>query len=361
LTRRIDVTPGVATSIIAALHAPAQPEALAARLSLPSSFTDQLADDNAAYAVLPPVGGAHVLLVSSGDQAIENALDILPGVHVTELSPADYAANGAPAQYDATIFDGVLPDSHRPVSGGILIWGGADRSFTDTNAAPGWENVVDWSRSDPVLRFTDLSATTLKAQSWSRVGDWTPLIETGQGIVAASSQDGGYRRIWMSFTPQDSGFASSPAFPIFISNAVGWLTQSSAGGNDIAGVPILLPRVKNGWSVASPGGVDSQGVCDTNGSPCAFDQTANAGVYTATSGQSTLLFARNCAPQSVDLVGKQHAFGPNVVSDVYSPGSIKVHRWQAVTGIATVFCLALLIGEWLIYHRPPARKASPAR
>jgi hypothetical protein len=181
------------------------------------------------------------------------------------------------------------------------------------------------------------------------------LIETGSGIIAASSGDSGVRRIWLSFRPEDSGFASNPAFPIFVSNAVQWLSQSSSGDDDIAGAPILLSPVKGGWTVTNPSGAQTDGVCDSSESACAFNQTNAAGIYTASNGSRTLIFARNCSPASLALGAQQHVIGESVVKSAIQPGSVKIQSRQGVAGWATAICMALLFGEWLLFHRPLAR------
>jgi Ca-activated chloride channel family protein len=365
LTKHLDLSPNAPSSTITDIKAPSAQQELTAQITMPSGFADSVADDNTAYALLPPAGGLHILLVSGGDTALETALSIQPGVHVTEVAPYDYIRNGAAGQFDVSIFDGIAPDPTKPVTGGELIWGGADRSFTASNSAPVWQNVVDWSRSDPALRFIDLGTATLKASSWTRVGAWTPLIETEDGIDVASTDQGGIRRIWTSFDPQESGFSTNPAFPIFISNCVGWLSSSDQNSDDTAGAPIVLSRVNKGWLVgASRGGseVDEYSdVCDLRGSACSFSRTNIAGFYFAENSNARFEIARNCSASSLILTPQQHAIGVNGSGASSSTAHGLVKNWQAVTGTAVILCIILLFAEWLLFHRPiqKPRKIAP--
>jgi hypothetical protein len=275
-------------------------------------------------------------------------LGLLPGVEVDEARPSSYESFGAPGGYDVYILDGVQPLQNRPLPGSAMMWGGAGPQFLEAGGAGGLLPVADWDRSQPVLRFVDLTQTSLQAAAWQSVGSWEPLIEDQVGIIAAENETGTRRQLWMSFTPQESGFAAEAAFPIFVSNAVGWLSHQ-AGQSAAAGTPITLAPVIGGWAVDGPG-TDVRGVCNLSGSRCSASTSELAGVYTVRSDSGSMLFARNTDPGSSDILPKPHMLAATGLS-VASPEIVR-HGWSEVSSLAAALCLMLLAIEWLVYHRP---------
>jgi hypothetical protein len=337
------------------IAAPHDREVAVARLN--ARLGDDLADDDTAYAILPAAGGVRVLLVSAGDPPLEKVLGLLPGVEVDEASPSSYAGFGAVSGYDVYVLDGVDPIAGRPIPGGAFIWGGADPQFTTAGGGDTSVPVVDWDRSQPVMRFDDLSDTLLRAPAWGSVGAWSPLIEDSQGIVAAAIENGTQRQVRVSFTPQSSGFSTQAAFPIFVSNAITWLAEQ-AGQSAPAGTPIALAPEPGGWTVTGPAGKQA-GLCDQFGSACSVSQTQPAGIYSVHSSGGDLLFTRNTDASESDIVPKAHAIATAPLA-VSAPNLSRV-IWVQATWAVAALCLCLLIAEWLVYHRPSRPGQRPAR
>ena len=62
------------------------------------------ADDDRAWAVVPPDRLRRILLVSEGDPYLETALTYLPNTELYGVSPADYGASTHPEIFDLVIF-----------------------------------------------------------------------------------------------------------------------------------------------------------------------------------------------------------------------------------------------------------------
>jgi hypothetical protein len=355
ITKHFQATNTAPASISFEIPAPKVQSVLTAKLQLADGSTDQIADDNYAYIILPSAGGLHVLLISDTKSSLDKALSLLPGVNVKTISSTDYESGQGAGNFDVTIFNSVQPDPKIPASGGELVWGGGDKSFTSDTDTPGWSQIADWDHSNPVLRFTDFSSTSLKGNTWNRIGNWSPLIETQQGIVCASSELGGDRKIWMSLDLNGSGFDSSPAFPIFVSNCVSWLSEAENATANETGNPIILPRAQGGWSVKGPG-ISLSGICSDSGSGCSVTNTEMAGVYTADNGSQTITFVRNCPASSIDLTPKDHTFLAGSSSGNAEKAGNKYTNWQPEIGLAIALCMLILIGEWIAFHKPLAKQ-----
>jgi hypothetical protein len=345
-SRRVDLAPDRPATVVFEIDAPSRAEGIVARIRTDAA-TD-LASAATAYGVLPAAGSVRALLVSKGDPPLERVLGLIPGLRVDVASPANYAAFGAPSGYDMTILDGVPPAASRPFSGNALIWGGNGPRFVFADSAAGPQPVVDWNRADPVMRFVDLSNAYLTASAWSSVGSWRPLAVVSNGIVAADDEEGNRRQIRLSFEPVDSGLSAMAAFPILVDNAVSWLAGTPQQGAS-AGTAIEFAPIVHGWSVRGPA-MEQRGVCDERDSPCSVANTLRAGIYSASSGGETLLFARNIDPASLDIAAKTHRISGFAMSGASS--SVDESISVELTRIAAILFLAMLAIEWFAYHRP---------
>ena len=232
------VTPALGSPALFTFTLPAPPQATELSASIDPAGRDDLAANNTAYVVLPAAGDERVLLIGGPlgvDPGLERVLSLLPGVSVDVTRVAALPASGAPGGYDLYILDpeGATSTLAMPaLPGNALIFSARNDQFVPASGVAGSGEIVDWDRSNPVLRFADLSGAPLRSlTAWQSVGIWQPIIVAQNGIIAASQSIGSRagRSIQFSFSPQVSGFDRLPAFPILISNAVQWLAQSPRG------------------------------------------------------------------------------------------------------------------------------------
>jgi hypothetical protein len=120
---------------------------LIARLSGSDALrADALAADNVAAAAVRERRRPHIVLVTSGNRAIEAALASLPGVDVTVVDKAPAA--GAPA--DLLVWDGKVPAELPAGSNLVLAPGGSCDLWTLGTVATGSAVVVDQIELPPV-------------------------------------------------------------------------------------------------------------------------------------------------------------------------------------------------------------------
>jgi len=209
---------------------PAGAQTLEARLSGP----DALALDDRADAVVSSGPSTRVLLLTTGNPFLEQALKLTPGVR---LSVADHDSGTASA--DVVVYDGVAPAAlpaanvlliHPPA--GKLPWSiGADRPV-------GLLRTLGPSSLD---RFLDLSQVHVRTtRQMTLPADADAVIADPAGPLVAVGQAARDRVGVIGFDLHQSDLPLDPSFPVLISNLIGWLTPgSSAAGQSIApGAPV---------------------------------------------------------------------------------------------------------------------------
>ncbi len=188
---------------------------------------DALALDDLAYAGKRDLR----VVLNLADEAVERALSAIPDLSYQVLPNA---APNAPG-FGARVLTGVAPESL--AEGNYLL-------FAAPSDEPAFKTVRTWDRSDPLLRFVDLSgavvglpanlfgastdsspgsssgssAATVAAtvppgwQVLAQTGDLTPVIlrktEPDLNVVAAN------------FNPAQSDLVNRSAFPLFVTNVV---------------------------------------------------------------------------------------------------------------------------------------------
>ena len=190
---------------------------------------DALALDNEAFA-----GSRSLRVRFLGDApALDRFVKALPNTVRTQTDADVTLAVGQP---------GPLP------AGNVIV-------FAPPEDAPSYREIADWTRSDPLLRFADLTGTVVapssaplplpraEAEVLARTADLTPVL--------LRWQQGGREVIYFAFDPAQSDLPRRPAFPIVLANAL-------TGFRSEAQVP-LGTALGGGDFLTEPGRVTLQG------------------------------------------------------------------------------------------------------
>lgn len=205
--------------------------------SLPGgSRADALALDDEAFA-----GGRALRVRLSGDApALERFLQALPNTVL-----------GAQADTDVTVSVGQAG----PLPAGDVVL------FAARETAPAYSEIADWARSDPLLRFADLSGTVVapssappplpiaQAEVLARTADLTPVLlrwrQAGRDVL------------YFAFHPSQSDLPRRPAFPIVLTNVVtSFRSEAQAplgtvlSGGDVLGEPGRFERAGRSYTTA---------------------------------------------------------------------------------------------------------------
>ena len=218
---------------------------------------DGLLEDNQRFAIPFAAGVGKAVLVSpEGNRFLHQALQTAGRLEV-EIHP-DMPRQSDLAR-DLWVFDGVVPESLP--DGNILLI--APNRKTDwlpyggTRELDGLPQAV--MPNNPLLQYVDWTDVHVaKTSVLGEMAGLEPLVRAGgTDLVKAGTVDG-RRIVIVAFDLHDSDLPLRPAFPIFMQNALGWLSPaqaapiSSATPGEMLNIP-LTPGAKS-RALIEPGG-----------------------------------------------------------------------------------------------------------
>jgi len=186
---------------------------------------DDLAIDDVAYAVVPPLPHRRVLRVGGADLYLDGALLSLGRtVTVDRLSAADAEAQRAHwPDYDLVVFDGVTPASP-PTEGHFLFLDahGAGSPFAERGAVRD-PVIADVRRDHPLARQLDLGDVNIASARRLALAPGDVAVAGSFGVpLLIARERPGLRIAATSFDPRRSDLPMRPAFPLLVANAFGW-------------------------------------------------------------------------------------------------------------------------------------------
>jgi hypothetical protein len=292
--------------------------------------------------VIPPHRPRRVLLVSAGNPALVSALRNLPGVRLMLLDPSRYSNQTG---HDVVVFDRFAP--HDPPHAGALLLRPPARDWLNAGRArPGGVRITSWDHEHPVSAAIDWHRLRLDNASLeaARPGI-AQLVLAGQaaanGLVTAGTAQG--RWIKLGFALADSNFALQPDFPVFLGNAIGWLSAPEpvlvrALGSVIE-VPLPHAQVRDGTGTPVPTTAGDHGV---------LFEAPQADVYTVSGAGSKVLVAANVPSSRAALINStrlQPDHGTRAVQQ--AGGWLRAELWVALLLGAYV----LLLADWALAAR----------
>ena len=170
-------------------------------------------------------------------------------------------------------------------------------------------------------------------------------------MLAAGEHDG-QRAVWVGSNPLDSTWPLRVSFPIFIANAMDWLSPevgtSLRAGESFA---IRMADEESTVTVTLPNGSEETTQTTANGE-LIFANTFQQGVYRAVLGTNEVAFCVNLLDASESAIGPREElqlgeYG-RVEATVQLDADKEAWRWIAI------LCLGFLMFEWWFYHRRTA-------
>lgn len=225
---------------------------------------DLLPADDTASVFVQGAGAVRVLLVSQGDLFLERALALEPSVKLDRAASVplgERAEASGDGSYDLVIFDDTPPQAVKAQAVWSLGGAGAGLPVVDAGASVR-PQVLSWKRDDPVLRDASLQDILIEQARRVRAAPDARILAQGtDGPLMVASQRGGHRALYVGWSLLQSDFPLRAAFPIFVDNALSWLTNAGAetasGGINVrAGQPFTLavPRPGSALTLTSATG-----------------------------------------------------------------------------------------------------------
>lgn len=220
---------------------------------------DDLATDDAAWLVLAPPKRLRVLLVTEGNAFLHRVVESAGVRKLAVMTPGRYEdqspqylqrrkVGSEELGFDLIIFDGYAPkevpvvDSlyfavAPPIQGMQLV--GWRKPAAETQV------ILDWKRDHPLLRYVALDDVLTVQPGRLVLPDEAEILATSQtGPVIVLLTDQGVHHVVVGFDLLKSNWPLQISFPVWVSNAVRWLSlggQAQAGfcyrPGDVATIP----------------------------------------------------------------------------------------------------------------------------
>jgi hypothetical protein len=368
---------------------------------------DQLAVDDAAWAIVPPTEVQQILLVGPGNVYLQKALALLPNVELYGVTADEYAGTTGKDEFELIVFDGVLPPElpKKPI---LAI---APPRSSDLGAVSGKLTSVavgEAPAGEALLRNVDLTRLHVAESVKLDLPSWARAVIPGPGdapLLYAGIR-GGLPTAVLAFDLRQSDLPLQIAWPILVANLTGELLGRDPTVTDPIGpgspLDLRLPPDATALRVTRPDGrVVELAPGATGASTVTFVATDALGVYVVeavmprpsaspspsvspTRSPSPTASASSSAspgssPATSEPPGGSVAEGPfRFAVDLFdleesniAPGDGariaavgSAAAAPAATGTArdewwlplALLALALLLLEWLVYERDGARR-----
>ncbi len=316
---------------------------------------DDLDVDDRAYCILGEPSVLRILLVSTGNRFLEEAIRTASTrIQLFREEPEAYSAD---EKYDIVVFDGFVPGD-LPSESVVFVNPETDLPFGKSLFYNDNPTVIDWNRSHPVMRFVDLSNLQVDRSRNYEMPPWMkPLVESDMGALAWLGEHDGRRIIVLPFDIRlrpSNNFPMLTAFPIFVSNVLGWLAGADAESSYRqvrSGEPLRFSppgaAVDQVVTVRKPDGEEVK--LRRKGGNIVYSDTDMVGIYEVTGEGFAEKFAVNLLDESesdIKSVDKIEIAGQEIASSTVSAVSNR-EIWAGLVLVA----LILLAAEWWVYHR----------
>lgn len=336
---------------------PPQVRVVEARLA-DESATDVLPADDRAWAVSNIGEGTTVRVVSPGNRFLQVALSLLPDVRATFVPTSTATFTETAAQVPVTIFDGVVPAT-LPPGNLFFIAPPASTEFFSITGQIDFPALRPSPNEEALLRNISLSEVSVLKASRLVPGAWARVVvdDDGGPMLLAGERDG-RRIVVLAFSLQQSDLPLQVAFPLLVSNIIGYLAPGSGAEAALLtpDQPLAIPvdasitevRVTRPDQVVVP-------IRPQNGQVI-FADTAQLGPYMVEQFQGDRLVGRrryavNLFSPDESRVAPQAQLSIQQVSGLQQAvtrervGRQEVWRWLAA------LALLVLVIEWLVYQR----------
>jgi Ca-activated chloride channel homolog len=322
---------------------------------------DDLDADNEVRVVSLLPRPQRVLLVTKGNRFLARALAAAsPNIEVATV--AAYTPEAA-ARADTVVLDDVAPSappSLNTLAVHTVFTNWFDRGFTPVENP----QIVDWRNTHPLLRFVSFDNVQAASSYAAATPSWAvSLAETTKGSLLLAGEIGRQRIVWIGFDTLNSTWPLRVSFPIFIANAMDWLSPSARTADQLAvraGDPFRF-SLDDTWGPVGPGasmevrGPDGKAVqapINERTREVIFSATGRQGLYKAIRGTNEVVFAVNLLDTRESNVTPREKISMGRRGEVAATKQVSANleRWRWFAAAS----LLVMLAEWWWFHRRTA-------
>ena len=327
--------------------------------------SDVLSEDNTAVIPLPRSTPINVLLVSTGNIYLERALAVDKTVQVSEITPAQFLSQKSTiGNYNVVVLDSYIPAIPLPPGRYVAINATSAQfplSFGKSSESVADPQFVDQDDQSPVMRSVAFdSGILIQRAPKVTLAPWAAsLADWDCGPLIAVGNHHNIRSVQIAWDLNQSNWPLRVSFPIFLNNALKWLTSNHGenGGSlgIAAGDPVDfdLAAGSSNLVIHRPDGEPAVLTVPAEGGTVTYQDTNLVGTYNAAAtGFQAAVYVNLLDRDSTLLTpldlptikegAPEGAGGGGVISIRES-----IAVWIAAVGL---LCIAL---EWFVFHRRP--------
>lgn len=311
---------------------------------------DSLKIDNRAWSAVNPSNTHKALLVTDSNVFIEKVISLTNGIELYKTGINDIEDLKG---YQLYILDGFIPEK-LPEDGNIMILNPMENSLFEVVKEV--ENPQFEDFDDEIFQYVkdfDFSIGKTKILNVPAWGKEMLRFKEGAGVFAGQYQN--RRVLVVGFDVHNTDMPLTPAFPIFMTNALNWLLPSTVKNIESVysgdGISFNLdPKAQEAY-VTTPSGRDIRIAPPFPAR--VFDDTDEAGLYTlrqrTEEGDKSFYFSVN-VPSGIesDLI---NAADENTPADkpVDAASQKPLNTGMNLQGILLWIILLVLLIEWWVY------------
>lgn len=339
---------------------------------------DVFALDDTAYALLPARKKQKVLMVTQDNLFLEGALLVYDNIEPLKVTPAEYAATpGVADGMDVVIFDDVTPDIVPPPPAALIYFHptGKNSPIAIRTAETSSPHITEIDENHPVMQWVTMTDVYMdKSATFSpdaKQGESTLAFSVTDSIIAAK-RDGKRKILAFGFSLPASGRTSATdlpmrvAFPMLLVNALDWfagdqgdlLTTYPTGQrqrvplNGMVGVRQAEVRGPDGPHSAIAHTPVIDGLATFYGTRVGYYDITARQPNGQPNGQmiARVRLAANLASPTESAIAPafELTLGGKKLAPPERP---RITPGQQLWVYVVIAALALLIAEWITYHR----------
>lgn len=199
-------------------------------VQLRHDYDDALkADDRVSLTIAPP-RQLRVMLISKGNRFLQRAIRSAGVAELVVQSPDQFDAQSPQARgMDVLVFDRAAPDQ-LPMIDSLYMGCAPPAEGLKLSAAKGDSSLLDWRREHSLLRYVALDDVVVNQRITMTLPDGAQTLGSAEhGPMMALLQTDGTRHVVVGFDALKSNWPMQVSFPVFVTNALSWLSTTGAG------------------------------------------------------------------------------------------------------------------------------------
>ncbi|HSF16151.1 MAG TPA: BatA domain-containing protein [Vicinamibacteria bacterium] len=293
--------------------------------------------DDVAYAYLGTPRVLRVALVTTGSSYLETLLRLDPRIELEIVSPSTLSSVREP---DLFVFDRFAPDTAPSVP--VIAFDPTPVGWLGkhTGRELAGLSLSGTERDHPVMANVSLGDVVVERVAAVELGDFDVLVGTElEPLILAG--DVPVRFVHVTFDLAQSNLPLQASFPIFLSNAVSWLTGTEVLSSPLGTISVELP----GAAVTDLDGRDVPVRASPSGTSFAPDAP---GLFSVRSGGGEVVVSANLLNPGISNVNASSLTEAQLEEGLESrPAESTGELWLVLIGVA----FALVVVEWWTYHR----------